>query len=100
MYPLPAGAPQPAPGLDSEDEIVRWNPDGRSVLVSHGRNLPVRLERVDVATGFRELVKVISPPDAAGVMSLSTVKIADDVNVYAYQATLQLSHLFLVQGAR
>ena len=99
MYFLAGGSPQSVSGLDKDDEIVRWNPDGRSLLVSHG-TLAVRLERFDLATGRRDLIKTVSPPDAVGVTQVRNITVADDVNVYAYGARLQLSRLFLFQGAR
>jgi hypothetical protein len=87
------------PGLDKDDSVVRWSPDGRSLIVARGR-LPVRLERVDLATGRRDLIRALSPGGTAGVTGIRSVVIADDPNVYAYEVDQSPSRLFLVQGAR
>ncbi len=99
LYPLAGGAPRDVAGLDKDDRVVRWSPDGRSLIVSRGL-LPARVERVEVATGRRDLIRVLSPGETAGVTGIDNVVVADDPNVYAYTVRQNPSRLFLVHGAR
>jgi hypothetical protein len=61
----------------------------------------MKVERVRVDTGRRELVRTITPPNAEGATAVyGFVAAADDLNVYAYAVDRQLSRLFLIQGGR
>jgi len=62
--------------------------------------VPGRLERVDFATGRRELVRRLAPPDLAGVVRIYAGGVADDENVYAYNAFTRRADLMFVDGAR
>ena len=93
------GEPRSVPGLGNDDSVVRWEADGQSLLVARGL-LPTRLERFALETGRRELVRTISPGSTVGVQAISNVTVADDPNVYAYSINLQLSRLFIVEGAK
>ena len=99
LYPLAGGAPRVVSALDKDDRVLRWSPDGRSLIVARGR-LPVSIERVDLAPGRRDLIKLLSPGETAGVMGIGGFAVADDPNVYAYMVNQALSRLFLVEGAR
>ena len=72
----------------------------RPLAPRRARPLPVRIERVDLTTGRRDLIRVLSPGETAGVRGIHNVTVADDPNVYAYEVDQSPSRLFLVQGAR
>ncbi len=99
LDPLTGGAPRSVPGVTRDDDVIRWNRDGRSLLVNH-RSIPARIERVDVQSGRRDLLRMVGPANPVGVMSIGGITMADDPDVYAYTVNQQLSRLFLVQGAR
>lgn len=86
-------------GLDLNDQVVRWSRDGRSLLVARLGSV-TRLERFDIASGRREFIRLLAPPDMTGALRTANVAVADDVNVYAHSVDRQLSTLFLIQGAR
>ena len=52
------------------------------------------------ATGEKELWKQISPPDPAGITSVSTVQLTPDLKSYFYTYQRDLSDLYLVEGLR
>ena len=99
LYPSAGGEPRPVSSLAPDDLVAHWTADGRGLLAYHW-SVPARLERVDLATGRRELVHRLAPPDLAGVVRIQNVTVASDENVYAYSALLRRSDLFLVEGAR
>jgi hypothetical protein len=80
--------------------VSRWTADGHGVLVSPWSEVPARLERVDLSTGRRELVRRLAPPDLAGVVRILSATVAGDESAYAYSAGLRRSDLFLLEGAR
>jgi Tol biopolymer transport system component len=99
LYPIAGGEPTPVAGLKSDDVVVRWEKDGRSIVVSSGL-LPTRVERVDVRSGQRDLLRTIAPTDVPGALNTGGLTISDDPNVYAYYINQELSRLFLITGAR
>ena len=99
LYPVAGGAPRPVPGLEKDDLVLRWDPDGRAVLVSRP-TLPARIERVDVQTGARTVVRVAAPQHADAGLRFVLTTIADDPSVYAYVTSQRVSTLFMVAGAR
>jgi hypothetical protein len=88
------------PALRADDLVSGWTADGRGVLASNVTEVPGRLERIDIATGHRELVHRLAPPDLAGVVKIYAAFVAGDENVYAYTAIQRRADLFLVEGAR
>ena len=59
LYPSAGGEPRPVSSLAPDDVVARWTADGRFLLAYHV-SVPARLERVDLATGRRELVHRLS----------------------------------------
>jgi len=55
-----------AKGIDRSDLPIAWTNDGRSVIVGKPNLVPMPVERVDVATGTRTLLRELAPPDRAG----------------------------------
>ncbi len=94
------GEPQAVPGTTPEDWIIHWGADGRSVLVFHGPQLPVRAERLDLATGRRAPFRTLGGSEMTGAVRIGTFAMTDDEKSYAYSYGYQISHLFLVEGAR
>jgi len=98
-YPVDGGAPRPAPGLTADDRsiaIVGWSEDGKAFFVHSGTGVPSRLERVDVITGRRTLLKEIGPADRTGLFMLDPVTVSRDGAQYAYRYWRRLSTLFVV----
>ena len=90
----------PQGGVSRCDVVARWTADGRGFLASRWSEVPVRLERVDLATGRGDFVRRLAPPDLAGVVRIERVTVAGDENVYACSPLQLRSDLFLVDGAR
>ncbi len=91
---------QTVPGLTTDDQVIRWSPDSRSVLVVRPARMPLRVERLQLDSDRRELVREITPADTAGVVRFRSVSLTDDPDVYAYGVQRMTSHLYVVEGAR
>ena len=87
---------RPIPGLDSQDYIVRWTPDGRGIWVV--RSGTDNLERLDALTGARSMVvpHFRVPPGGPG---LWRAVLADDARTFAAVLQNAASELFVVEGA-
>ena len=100
LYPVEGGQGKAVPSTTSEDAVVRWSTDGRSVLVFGASQVPARLQRLDLESGTREFLRTIGPPDLTGVLDIQNLNATEDAGAYAYTCRRTLSHLFLVDGAR
>jgi hypothetical protein len=63
-------------------------------------DVPLRVEKLDIATGRREPYETIGPADLIGAVQISPIALSDDGKSHAYTVRRQASHLFLVSGAR
>jgi Tol biopolymer transport system component len=101
LYPVePGGEPHPIPGIDPEDNPIRWTPDGKSIYVTRLSALPGIISLVDIATGSRTEWKRFEPPDPSGVEQAGPVVISADGSAYVYSYRRTLGDLFLATGLR
>jgi len=100
IQPLGGGPTRIVPGMTSEDRVIRWSADGRSVFVFRPEIVPFRLERVDLASGRRDLIREVAPADRIGVLNSWGAALTDDGTAYAYSYRRMTSQLFVVEGAR
>jgi Tol biopolymer transport system component len=100
LYPISGGEPTPVPGVEPEEDPVGWTPDGRFLYVFRRGDYPGKVFRLDPSTGRRELWRELTPPDPAGISSLSPPAVASDGKTYVYSYNRILSDLFLATGVR
>jgi serine/threonine protein kinase len=98
VYPLKGGEPRPIPGLEESDRVIRWGLDGRTLHVYRPRERPLKLFKLNLATGQKEPGKEIIPADLAGIRGPINVLITADGRGYIYAFTRSLSDLYLVTG--
>jgi Tol biopolymer transport system component len=100
LYPIAGGEPQKVNLTVAPDEnVMAFASDGKALLV-RTRTLPVRISRVDIATGRREPWKTIAPADTAGLKSIPSLRFSADGKSYAYSTFRILSDLFVVDGMK
>jgi serine/threonine protein kinase/Tol biopolymer transport system component len=95
IIPFDGGEARPLPALTSTDLLIRWSDDGKGIFVSPIGVTPARIERIDVATGARTLVKEISPADRAGLVDLGWFLISGDGRSYVYSYRRNLGALYV-----
>ncbi len=103
LYPLNGGEARRLAGGQQGERIAGFAADGRSLFLFRGVEIPVRVFRVDPATGRRELVRQIMPADRAGLGGAGSpivFRITPDGKSYAYTTTQVLSDLFVIEGLR
>ena len=100
IYPMPGVTPAPVPVLSVQDLIAGWSTDGRSLFFFRRYEVPARLERLDLGSSRRELVRELAPADRAGVTNIEAITIADGGKSYAYAYDKLTSRLYVLEGAR
>ena len=100
LYPIDGGEPTPIPGVTNEETPYCWTGDGRFLYVAQRRELPRKVDRVEVATGKRERWKELRPSDSAGVVAVGGIRVAPDGRSYVYTYPRLLSDLYLVEGLK
>ena len=100
LYAVDGGSPRPLPGGRGDDGPLRWAADGRSLYVRRGTGMPARVERVEIATGRRQLWKELRPADPAGVFDIRSVVVTPDGKSYAYTFASSIGSLYLAEGIR
>jgi eukaryotic-like serine/threonine-protein kinase len=80
---------------------VRWSADGRFLFATEAGKFPLRVLKIDIATGRRELWREFVPAQGAAVFNSTNVVITPDAKAYAYGFTrAATSDLYLVEGLR
>jgi Tol biopolymer transport system component len=97
LYPLNGGEPRSA-RLAPEDVWINWSADGQSGYVYQDEKTHARIFRVDLASGARQLVAEVTPPDTAGLVGITPVRITADGQAFVYSYDRSLSDLFLTEG--
>ncbi len=100
LYPIAGGQPMPVRGLLPKDIWAGWASDGKSVYVYQDKVTQFDLFRLELATGKRQLVRTLAPPDVAGLSGIETFRITPDGKSYAYSYNRALSTLYLVDGVK
>jgi hypothetical protein len=102
LYPLPGGQPRRLAGIQEDERIAAFGADSRSAFVYQPNDVPVRVFKVDVATGRRELFREIPLSDRAGTNIASTpfVRMTSDGRSYIYSFDQQVSDLYLIEGLK
>lgn len=98
LYPLDGGESRPLNGLDANDKIVRWSGDGRSLFVYRRGELPVKIYRLGLGNGNKELLRELMPSDASGIYVTPRLFLTPDGKSYVYQLQRYLSDLYRVEG--
>ncbi|HWC65762.1 MAG TPA: WD40 repeat domain-containing serine/threonine protein kinase, partial [Thermoanaerobaculia bacterium] len=91
VYSLEGGDPRPIPGIEPGEMPLKWSRDGKTVYVANVNKQPVRVFRLDVATGARSLWKEIMPSDPTGVQNLYGIQISPERDWYFYSCWRVLS---------
>ena len=84
------------PGLTDTNQPVGWTDDGRGLIVATF-SIPVRLERVDLSTGVRKLLREIRAPDLDS-RRLTVRTASADGEQFAYSGINRQRTLYIVKG--
>jgi DNA-binding winged helix-turn-helix (wHTH) protein/Tol biopolymer transport system component len=99
LYPLGGGPARSIPGLLPE-ESISWTTDPHYVYASSGKVAPVKVFRLNIENGQRQLFKELNPSDETGLCDLTMVLFSANGKAYVYGYTRLLSEIYLVNGLK
>ncbi len=99
LYPIDGGEPRPIPGIQAGEYVIRFDASGTSLFLASG-SLPLRIDRLDLASGKRFAWKQIVLADQTGADSIGSVQLTPDGRCYCYSFMRSLSRLYVVDGLR
>jgi DNA-binding winged helix-turn-helix (wHTH) protein/dipeptidyl aminopeptidase/acylaminoacyl peptidase len=100
LLDLTSGSQEAVKGLDASEEIVRWASDGSSLYVYKPLDLPLRVYKLSVLDGRRELIKEIAPTNSSGVFGNIYLFMTADAKTTLYGLRRYLIDLYLVNGLK
>ena len=98
LYPASGGSPTPLPDADSRERGVGFTGDGSGFYTFLRGELPARIQRVDIATGERVLIRELAPSDPTGVEGVTSVRITRAGDGFGYSYAQRLNDLYVVEG--
>jgi eukaryotic-like serine/threonine-protein kinase len=99
LYPLDGGAARAFPKVTEGFAPLRWC-QGNSLMVYQGGNMPVKILRLDVATGAKALWRELAPNYKTGLVGITMARVGADCQSSAYTAWYQPSELWIADGLR
>ncbi|HVF50690.1 MAG TPA: protein kinase [Pyrinomonadaceae bacterium] len=94
------GQTQAINGLEEGEDVIGWNTDSRALYVFRRGEMPVRVSRLDLASGDKEFWREVSPADTAGILAPPRIYLTPDGKSYVYQLARYISDLYFVEGLR
>jgi eukaryotic-like serine/threonine-protein kinase len=91
---------RPVPDLVFPQQPIAWTPDGQSLYVFSRavERTQVEVDRVNIATGKKELWKVFGTELKAGAEGIGAPHFSSDMSAYAYVYSTTLSEAYVVNG--
>ncbi|MGE5325447.1 MAG: TolB family protein, partial [Deltaproteobacteria bacterium] len=99
LLPVGGGEARIVPGTEDTDSPIQWAGDGKSLYVAQYGN-PAKIFLLNIASGKRELWKVLTPSDPSGVAGIGPIHITPDGKSYVYSLYRDISDLYLVDGLK
>jgi len=98
LFPLGGGPARSVPGVEPGYRVAQWSADSAALYVYRPGDVPVRIQRLDIATGKMNLVRELVPADLGGVVSIAPVIANVNASEFAYSYYQTLSVLYVISG--
>jgi dipeptidyl aminopeptidase/acylaminoacyl peptidase len=100
LFPIEGGDPKPISNSEPGESVIGWDVDGRHLFLSKVEQPSfVKISRLDVSTGRKELWRELRTPDSVGV-AISKIVVTPDGQSFAYSFQRDITTLFLIGGLR
>jgi WD40 repeat protein len=99
LYPVDGGSVRPVAGAEVGEQLIRWSPDGRKLIV-YTSSMPSTISSIDLESGRREALRVFRPTDGTGATFMYAILLTADTKagVYSFQRTE--SNLKMMEGLK
>jgi len=98
LFPLDGGPARPIPNVEAGYVLAQWSADSKALYVYRTGDVPVKIQRLDIATGKMKLVRELVPADRGGVVSIGPVITNVNASEFAYSYYQTLSVLYIISG--
>jgi eukaryotic-like serine/threonine-protein kinase len=98
LFPLDGETARPIPAVGSGYQLARWSADSKALYVFRPGEIPLKIQRLDVATGSVKTVRELVPADSGGVVSIGPVIPNADASEFVYSYYQSLSVLYVISG--
>ncbi len=98
VYPVDGGPSRPLDNAIEFERPVGWAAKGDAVYVFSRGQLPVKLWRIELASGERTPYREISPADTTGVEGIAIVRMTPDERCLVYSYYQRMSRMYTVGG--
>jgi len=98
LFPLEGGPPHPIPATDPGYDVAQWSADSQALYVFRKGEVPLKIQRLEIATGSVKTVRELVPADSGGVVSIGPVITNVDASEFAYSYYQALSVLYVISG--
>ncbi len=100
LVPISGAQARPIADLEPGESVIRWSADGRYLFLRKLEDPSfLKISRLNVSNGRKELWKALRTPDPVGV-SITAVVMTPDGASYAYSFQRDITTLFLIGGLR
>jgi len=100
LYDIPSQKLRPLSGVVTGDKALSWDESGSVLFLQSNADFPIQIVRFEVSNGRRQVWKVLSPADLAGVDAAPRVQITPKGDIFAYTVRRVHSTLFVVEGLK
>jgi eukaryotic-like serine/threonine-protein kinase len=103
LFPVNGGPPIPVPMRGAKKtsyDVANWSADSKALYVYDSSQMPLKVYRLNIATGDVSLLRELTPKDRAGVIRISPVVTDTHASQFAYSYFQTLSVLYVVSGLR
>lgn len=100
LFNIKTGQLQAIGALDPGEEVVRWGSDGNSLYIYRPLDLPIKIFKLRIKDGSRELVREIKPTNTSGTFGNIYLVMTPDAKSVVYGLRRYLVDLYLVKGLR
>jgi eukaryotic-like serine/threonine-protein kinase len=98
LFPIDGGSVRHIPNVDPGYVLAQWSADNKGLYVFRPGDLPLKIQRLDIATGKMNLVRELLPADVGGVVSIGPVITNGTASEFAYSYYQTLSVLYVISG--
>jgi Tol biopolymer transport system component len=99
LVPIGGGAPRSISPLQNGEAVVRWSGDGRYLFLQQPEGDTIKISRLEVATGHKELWQTLKVPEP-GAEFIGALALSADGKAGAFSFQHDLANLYLVRGLK
>ena len=98
LFPVDGGPPRFVPNAEPGYYLAQWSSDGKGLYGYRSGDVPLKIQRLDIATGKMQLVRELFPADLGGVVSIGPVITNLNASEFVYSYFQTLSVLYIISG--